>query len=87
MAYDTVCVPKKEKTMQKNIALDDNLVKEAMELSGITSDTILLHEALKTFVRYQRNELANKQAKELRGKIEFWPGYREEICPAGPANG
>jgi hypothetical protein len=69
--------------MQANVTLEDKLVKEAMELSGISNFTTLMNEALAEFIRYK----TQKSIVELKGKVEFWPGYREEICPAGPVNG
>lgn len=57
--------------MRTNIVLDDDLVAEAMELTGITTKRALVHEALRVLidVRQRRNLL------ELEGKIRFSDDY------------
>ena len=57
--------------MRTNIDLDDNLVREAQRLTGITTKRAVVHEALRVLV-------ANRQRlslRDLRGKIEFAAGY------------
>lgn len=67
--------------MRTNIVLDDDLVAEAMELTGITTKRALVHEALRVLidVRQRRNLL------ELEGKIRFSDDYNfktvREGCP------
>lgn len=58
-------------TMRTNIDLDDELVTQAQELSGIQTKKGVVHEALRFYVATQRR----KDLSDLRGKIEFAPGY------------
>lgn len=57
--------------MRTNIDLDEELVKEAQRLTGIGTKKDVVHEALRLLVRSQRR----KSLRDLRGKIEFAPGY------------
>ena len=57
--------------MRTNIVLDDNLVKEAIKLSGVKTKKELIHLALKEFVENKRR----RNLLDLEGKIEFAEGY------------
>lgn len=57
--------------MRTNIVLDDNLVKEALKLSGVKTKKELIHLALKEFVENKRR----LNLLELEGRIEFAEGY------------
>ena len=57
--------------MRTNIVLDDNLVKEALKLSGVKTKKDLIHLALKEFVENKRR----RNLLDLEGKIEFSKGY------------
>ncbi len=57
--------------MRTNIDLDDQLVKEALSLTGIKTKRELVHTALRLLVA----ERKRKSLLDLRGKIEFAPGY------------
>jgi len=57
--------------MRTNIVLDDDLVAEAMRLSGIKTKKELVHEALRELVAHKKR----KSLLDLRGKIEFAPDY------------
>ena len=57
--------------MRTNIVLDDNLVKEAIKLSGAKTKKELIHLALKEFVENKRR----LNLLDLEGKIEFSEGY------------
>jgi Arc/MetJ family transcription regulator len=57
--------------MRTNIVLDDNLVKEAIKLSGAKTKKELIHLALKEFVENKRR----LNLLDLEGKIEFAEGY------------
>ncbi len=57
--------------MRTNIVLDDNLVKEAFELSGAKTKKELIHHALKEFVENKRR----LNLLDLEGRIEFAEGY------------
>ena len=57
--------------MRTNIVLDDDLVDEALELTGIKTKRELVHEALRTLVKKYRR----KNLLDIRGRIEFDPDY------------
>lgn len=57
--------------MRTNIVLDDDLVAEASRLSGIKTKKELVHEALRVLIAARKR----KNLLDLRGKIEFVPGY------------
>jgi len=57
--------------MRTNIVIDDNLVKEALKLSGVKTKKELIHLALKEFVENKRR----LNLLDLEGKIEFAEGY------------
>jgi Arc/MetJ family transcription regulator len=57
--------------MRTNIVIDDELMRRAMEVSGIGSKKEVVNTAITEFVaRRTRRDLS-----ELRGKIEFAEGY------------
>lgn len=57
--------------MRTNIVLDDDLMAEATRLTGIKTKKDLVHEALRVLVATRKR----KSLLDLRGKIEFAPGY------------
>jgi Arc/MetJ family transcription regulator len=57
--------------MRTNIVLDDELVAEASRVTGIKTKKDLVHEALRVLVATRKR----KSLLDLRGKIEFAPGY------------
>lgn len=57
--------------MRTNIELDDDLVKEAQRLTGIGTKKGVVEEALRVLVQSRKR----KSLRDLRGKIEFAPGY------------
>ena len=57
--------------MRTNILLDDKLVEQAMQLSGLTTKKDVVNRALFEFVRRSKR----KDLAELRGKIQFADGY------------
>jgi len=57
--------------MRTNIVLDDDLVAEAMRLSGIKTKKELVHEALRELIALRKR----KSLLDLRGKIKFAPDY------------
>ena len=60
-----------ECTMRTNIVLDDNLMAEATRLTGIKTKKDLVHEALRVLIATHKR----KSLLDLKGKIEFAPGY------------
>ena len=57
--------------MRTNIVLDDELIAEAMELTGLKSKKAVVHEALRTLVRINKQ----KDLADLKGKIRFHDHY------------
>jgi Arc/MetJ family transcription regulator len=57
--------------MRTNIELDDDLMREAQRLSGLTTKKDTVHEALRYFVRAKRR----RSLLELQGEVELAPGY------------
>jgi len=57
--------------MRTNVILDEELVQEAMRLSGAKTKKDVIHLALEALVR----ELGRKDLRELRGKITFTKGF------------
>jgi Arc/MetJ family transcription regulator len=54
--------------MRTNIEVDDALIKEAQELSGLKTKRAVVDAALRMFVRVQHQ----KDILKLPGKVEFW---------------
>ena len=67
--------------MRTNIVLDDELVKEAARLTGITTRRELVHEALRVLIQVRRR----RSLFDLEGKIEFAPGYHHKGMRQGRA--
>ena len=57
--------------MRTNIVIDDELLKEAMKLSGARTKKELIASALREYVRSRRQ----KNLLELDGSVEFRDGY------------
>lgn len=55
--------------MRTNIVIDDSLMRQAMDLSGLPSKRATVEEALRRYVGFQRQ----KELQKLRGKIK-WEG-------------
>jgi Arc/MetJ family transcription regulator len=60
--------------MRTNIILDDNLVKEAMKLTGENTKKGVIHLALRELIVSQRR----KAIRKLRGKIK-WQGNLDKM--------
>ncbi len=57
--------------MRTNIVIDDNLIDEAMKISGLSTKRETVEKALSEFVeRHSRKDLM-----DLRGKIKFEENY------------
>ncbi len=67
--------------MRTNIVLDDDLVKEAAELTGIGTKRELVREALKVLIKTHKR----KSLLELDGKIQFAPGFDYKALREGKA--
>lgn len=57
--------------MRTNIVIDDNLMEQAMRLSGLTTKKEVVERALLEFVQRR----SRKDLSELQGKILFDDGY------------
>lgn len=57
--------------MRTTIVLDDDLMAEALRLSGIKTKKELVREALRVFIASKKR----KNLLDLRGQIEFAPDY------------
>lgn len=60
--------------MRTNIVLDNALVEEARQLTGIKTKKELVDEALRTLIRLHRQE----ELRRLRGKLH-WEGDLNEM--------
>lgn len=60
--------------MRTNIVIDDKLMAEAIELSGLDTKKAVVEEALKLFVQLKRQN----EIRKLRGKLQ-WEGNLEEM--------
>jgi len=57
--------------MRTNVVLDDELVKEALELTGIKTKRDLLKEALLTLIAQRKR----RSLLDLKDRIHFVEGY------------
>ena len=57
--------------MRTNIVIDDELMQQAMKLSGLKTKREVVEEGLKRLVHMEQK----KGLLELAGKVEFWPDY------------
>lgn len=60
--------------MRTNIVIDDDLMKSALELSGLKTKKAAIEEGLKLLVQFKRQS----QAKAFRGKLK-WSGNLGEM--------
>jgi Arc/MetJ family transcription regulator len=54
--------------MRTNVEIDDDLLREALRLTGLKTKRAAIEEGLKTLVRVKRQ----LKMLELGGKVEFW---------------
>ena len=55
--------------MRASVVLDDQLMSEALEITGMKTKRAVIEEALRTLVRLKKQE----RVRALRGKLE-WEG-------------
>jgi Arc/MetJ family transcription regulator len=60
--------------MRTNIDIDENLIQEAMKLTGITTKKAAVEEALRQMVSLKKQA----RLKDLRGKLK-WEGNLDEM--------
>ncbi len=69
--------------MRTNIDIDDELMDQAMRLSGLSTKKEVVKKALRDFVQNK----SRKDLKELSGKIRFAEGYDYKLHREGRYNG
>jgi len=57
--------------MRTNIEIDDELMNEVLELTGLPTKRAAVDVAL----RELRRLAAGRNLLALKGKVQFWPGY------------
>ena len=55
--------------MRTNVVIDDDLMAEALESTGLNTKKAVIEEALRTLVRLKKQE----EVRSLRGKLQ-WEG-------------
>ena len=60
--------------MRTNIVIDDNLMDQAIQLSGLETKKAVVEEALKLLIQTKNQD----KFKTLRGKLH-WEGSLEQI--------
>ena len=60
--------------MRTNIVLDDELMAEAQQLSGLPTKKAIVEEALQIMIRHYKQ----MQVRKLRGKLT-WEGNLDEM--------
>ena len=60
--------------MRTNVVIDDQLMKDALELSGFRTTKAAIEAGLRLLVKFSRQE----KVKNFRGKLE-WSGDLEEM--------
>jgi len=68
--------------VRTNIILDDELVREAMALTGVGTKAGVVHRALRELVRLERL----RRVRDLRGRLK-WEGRLDLVRERGPAYG
>lgn len=58
--------------MEKTIVLDDDLVREAQELTGASDEREAVESILRSSIRVRRK---NRDLLAMAGKVEFFEGY------------
>ncbi len=69
-----MCIFMKSIHMRTNIDIDEDLIKEAMKLTGITTKKAAVEEALKQMVSLKKQS----RLRDLRGKLK-WEGNLDEM--------
>jgi Arc/MetJ family transcription regulator len=57
--------------MRTNIDLDEQLIKEAARLTGISTKKALVHEGLRALIKQKKRQ----SLLDLEGRIRFAAGY------------
>lgn len=60
--------------MRTNIEIDDQLMAEALRLTGLTTKRECVEEALRELIRFRSQLNAQQRIRALRGKLGPWEG-------------
>lgn len=60
--------------MRTNVVIDDDLIAEAMNSTGLTTKKAVIEEALRTLIRLK----AQQNVRQLRGQLH-WEGNLDEM--------
>ncbi len=60
--------------MRTNIEIDDKLIEEALQLTGLKTKRAVVEEGLKTLIRIKRQ----REILKLAGKVQFWEEIEKE---------
>jgi Arc/MetJ family transcription regulator len=71
MVYNTHTHTPQERAVRTNIELDDELVNEAMTLTGVKTKREVVHMALGELVRLRKK----RELADLAGKVRFTPDF------------
>jgi len=69
-----MCIFMKSIHMRTNIDIDEDLIKEAMKLTGITTKKAVVEAALQQMVSLKKQS----RLRDLRGKLK-WEGNLDEM--------
>ena len=58
-----------------NVVIDDDLLRQVFELTNIKTKREAVDRGLRELIR----QAAMNQLLDMEGKVEFWPGYPEEL--------
>lgn len=60
--------------MRTNVEIDDELMRKALECSGLLSKKAAIEEALRLYIQMK----AQRALIDMAGKVEFFEGYDPE---------
>lgn len=60
--------------MRTNVEIDDELMRKALEYSGLPTKKATIEEALRLLIRIA----AGRELMSMAGKVEFFEGYDPE---------
>ncbi|WP_045216026.1 type II toxin-antitoxin system VapB family antitoxin [Desulfonatronovibrio magnus] len=60
--------------MEAKIAIDDNLLQDALSVSGLQTKEELINEALREYIKVKKR----KDLTELAGRIEFYQDFNHK---------
>jgi Arc/MetJ family transcription regulator len=60
--------------MEAKIAIDDNLLQDALSVSGLQTKEELINEALREYIKVKKR----KDLTELAGRIDFYQDFNHK---------